>query len=167
MILSVDELRGVYESAVRASGHPDPIGYMARAILDSGGDPDYIGVDGKVGFMPVHPDYAAKLVGATEVQSLQGNIIATLAMDIILFQQTQDLRMSMILFHDGQDATQQASDETQDILDELDDARQHMHDTLFPRLATVEDVIKLLGDDGDDNNVTDDKMKFFEYLSNG
>ena len=90
MILTDDELRGLYEAVIRGSGHPDPIGYMASIILTSEGDPDYIGADGKMGLMPVTPDYAASLVGATEVLSIQANVIATLAMDMLLFEQTKN-----------------------------------------------------------------------------
>lgn len=166
MILSVEELRGIYESVVRGSGHYDPVGYMARIILTSGGDPDYIDADGRMGLLPTSPNYAASLVGATEVQSLQGNVIATLAMDISIFQQTQDVDMALVLFHDGEDANASPSPETQEIIDNLPDARTVMYDTLFPRLAKVSDIISLLDGEGD-TDVSSNELQFFEYLSNG
>ena len=93
MQMEQKDLKMLYEAVIKSSGHPDRMGFMARIMLTSGGDPDYIDIEGKVGLMPVDPSVAAQAVGATDVQSVQGNITATLAMDMLIFQQTMDVEM--------------------------------------------------------------------------
>lgn len=165
MMLSDDEIRTEFNASVVQSGHPDPVGYMSRIMLTSEADPEYVDVLGKVGIMPVDPEYAADLVGAFEVQSLTNNIVATLHMDIMLYQQLQDLELMVIAFHDGLAAVD-ASEETQAILDALPETRVAMTELLYPRLATVDDVIDFLGSD-EENHLSKKQLKFYEYLSDG
>ena len=163
MELSPDDLREIYEALIKPSGHPDPMGFMARIILTSGGDPDYVHVDGKMGLMPVTPDYAFNITGSKDVQSLQGNIMTTLAMDTMLFQNLKSLKMAIIKFHDGFDA-ESPSPETAEILEELPDARIEIRDAMYPPLATVADVIRLITPD-DKTNISNERLDFFKFLS--
>ena len=103
MRLTIDELREIYEAAVKAFGHPDPLGYMTRAILLSEADPDYIDLDNKQGFMPVESSRAVEMTGASEVQSLEANLMATLTMDKMLYEQYEgDLDKMVIAFTYGE-----------------------------------------------------------------
>lgn len=139
------QLRQIYQAVVKTSGHPDPVGYMARAIVFSDGDPDYVDIEGKMGFMPVTPDRAMEEVGSSDVQSLQGNILTTLAMDIQYFSNLKTIEGMVIAFHEGIAALQQQrSEEMTDLLDALPQLRSDVLEILSPRLATVEDVIKLM-----------------------
>ena len=154
MILEQAELKVLYESVVKSSGHPDRMGYMARIMLTSGGDPDYIDISGRVGLMPVDPSAAAQITGATDVQSIQGNVLATIAMDMLIFQQTMDVEMMIREFH---------REDSDEILSELDEARIEVDKFLHPRRATVEDVMTMIADD-EDEDVPHDRMIFFEAL---
>lgn len=143
--MTPEELRGLYEAVVKSSGHPDPIGYMARAMVFSDSDPDYIDVEGRQGFMPVHPDRAMQSVGSRDVQSLQGNVATTMAMDIMYFDQFGSLRDMMVAFHEGPDAVgSPLSAEMKELMDALPELRDEIKKVVSPRLATVDDVIKIL-----------------------
>lgn len=159
--LTAQELQDVYNAMVKPIGHPDPVGFMARALLRSGGDPDYIGVDGTMGFLPLDADRALAELGALDVQSLEGNIGAALAADVQNLEKAGTLRGMMILTHDGDE---NPSPETQAMLDDLDAAKVEMKEILFPRLATVEDVIMVLKAR---KTPTKTRMNFFEGLLNG
>ena len=145
MKLNDEELRALYETAVRTAGHPDPVGYMARALVFSEADPDYLDVEGKMGFMPVHPDRAIAEVGARDVQSLQSNVAATLAMDILYFDQFQSLEEMIIAFHEGVEVVAEPrSEEMQELIENLPELREKMREIVLPRLATIDDVIKFM-----------------------
>ena len=161
-MLSPRELEEVYTAIVSTSGHPDPLGYMARILLTSGGEPNYVDVGGKLGIMPVTPDYALESVGASDVQSLQGNIIATLAMDIQLYAVARNIEKMIIQFHDGLDASS-ASEETQGIIDGIPETRQAVVELMFPRRATIEDVIDMLSVAGE-TTLTPKMRNFFGEL---
>lgn len=163
MELNAEELRAVYDSMIRPIGHPDPIGFIARALLTSEGDPDYIDINGKMGFIPLDPERAMTELGVTEVQSLEGNISAALAMDIQNIQRVDTLEEMVVLTHDGESAP---SAETKQMLEELPQAKEEVHALLFPPLASVEDVIKLLRDT-DVAKPSKTRMNFFKELLHG
>lgn len=150
MILTAQELREVYEGLVLPFGHPDPIGYMTRAYLLSGGDTDYFGGDGKVGFMPVEPERAAVMIGVQDVASLQNNVAATVTMDMMYFQMYQDIDNMIVAFHFGEQAVDEVTGtytgDIKSFLEEIDDARGIMREIVSPRRATVNDVLVMLRD---------------------
>lgn len=143
-MMTGNELRSLYESVVKQSGHPDPVGYMARALAFSDANPDYMDIEGKQGFMPVHPDRALKEVGAKNVSLLENNVPATLAMDMLYFDQFGRIEDMIVAFHEGIDAVGNPSDELRELLDNLPELRQSMIEIIAPRLATVDDVISIL-----------------------
>lgn len=166
MQLSNQELLEVYEGVVKASGHPAPLSYMTRALLFSEGDPDYIGVDGKVGFMPVNPGDALEQVGAQEVQSLQSNIIATIAMERNLFTELGDIDQMIIAFHFGRDQlnADTTRGEPKELLDALPDLQRDTMALLYPPLATVSDVITMLKSSINTKKLSKRELEFFEFL---
>ena len=166
MELSTDELRDVYDVMVRPQGHPDGIGFMARALLLSGGDPDHIDINGKQGFIPLDPDATLATIGVMDVQSLEGNVSAAIAMDIQNMQAVRSVEDMIVATHDGINRVGNPTKETQAVLDDLDEAREEVQDMLFPRLATVEDVIKLLRA-SETATPSKTRMKFFKELING
>lgn len=143
-MMSGNELRSLYESVIKQSGHPDPVGYMARALAFSDANADYLDIEGKQGFMPVHPDRALKEVGAKNVSILENNIPATLAMDMLYFDQFGRIEDMVVAFHEGIDAVGNPSDEMRELLDNLPELRKSMTEIVAPRLATVDDVISIL-----------------------
>lgn len=166
MQLTQDEMIEIYESLVKPFQHPDPMGYMTRALLLSNGDPDFVNLKGELGFMPVSPKRAFEMTGAKEVQSLQNNVIATLSMDKILFEEYEgDLERMIVSFH-WEDSSGNFSSEQSDFLEEVNSERNDMKDLLYPRLATVKDVIELLEDNMVDTRLNSSKKSFFEKLLN-
>lgn len=165
MELSQLELVELYEAVIKPSGHPHPLSYITRVLLLSGGDPDYIDITGKIGFMPVLPGYANTLVGSNDVATLQGNIMTTLAMEIKLYQETGDLEQMYVMFHDGI-GTVVPSESTKEMLTVLPEAIVETQELVQPRLATVDDVMSMF-ESTDDNQLTDDQLKFFKVLVNG
>lgn len=163
MKLSNQELRDLYEAVIYPSGHPDPIGYLARALLLSEGDPEFVADDGRVGFMPVLPSDAAKEVGAASVYDLQSNVIATIAMDIQRFADTVALDevsdpMRIVI--------ERASyGDAEEVLAALPDARATVSELVDPPRATAEDVMRLLRDRNAD--VSTERLRFFGELMNG
>lgn len=160
--LARDELEQLYTGVVQKAGHPDPLGYMARAIMMSGGNPDYIDVEGKAGFMPVKPELAQSAVGAVDVHSLMGNVVATLAMDRLYFQQRGTIEGMVTMFHSGATALRPNKD-TKEMLAELPAAREDIYNMIFPRKATVDDVITLLTP-GKEHRLSKDEKEFFTFL---
>lgn len=150
MILGPQELREVYEGLVLPFGHPDPIGYMTRAYLLSGGDSDYFGGDGKVGFMPVEPERAMTMIGVQDVASLQNNVATTVTMDMMYFDTYRDIDSMIVAFHFGEQAVDEAtgtySGNIKAFLEEIDNARGMMRDIVSPPRATLNDVLKMLKD---------------------
>lgn len=153
MQLTVSELQEIYESVIKPFGHPDPVGYMVRALLTSDGDADYVGLDGKRGFMPVDSKRAFDMVGSQEVQSLQGNLVTTLAMDRMLYTQEQgSIDKMVVAFHWGY-ASEEATKEQLEFLNEIQQERGDMYSLLFPRNATVKDVVEMI-----DSGLVNDKL---------
>ena len=172
MELSNEELKTLYQAVIQPTAasnppHPDPLGYLARAIILSGGDPDYVDIEGNVGFMPVDPDRAFQETGGAEVQSLQGNVITTLAMDMQFFQRTGSIEGMIIAFHEteGQALSQQPpSKDMKQLLDALPKARTDLSKILFPRRATVRDVIQFMKDAIDESSLPKYQLDFFKSL---
>ena len=165
MELTIEQLRQLYQTAVKPTGHPDPVGFMARILLTSEGDPDYLDIEGRQGLIPLHPDVAMESVGSIDVQSVEGNVATALALDVRHMQAFGNIEDMIIATHDGPDA-KTPSPETKAMLDDLDDARLETHALLFPPLATVEDVIRLLKD-SEVAKPTKTRMNFFKGLLNG
>lgn len=149
MILSPQELKEVYQGLVLQMGHPDPIGYMTRAFLSGGGDTEYFGTDGKMGFMPVEPERVVNMVGNVDISSLQGNVVATLTMDMMYFEAYQTITDMIVAFHYGEQAISDDGNYTGEIkkfLDEVDEGRGTMRDIVSPPRATVRDVMLMIRD---------------------
>lgn len=150
MILTAQELREVYEGLVLPFGHPDPIGYMTRAYLLSGGDSDYFGGDGKIGFMPVEPERAATMIGVQDVASLQNNVAATVMMDMMYFNMYRDIDNMIVAFHFGEEAVDEVTGtytgNIRAFLDEVDNGRGVMREIVSPPRATLNDVLRMLKD---------------------
>lgn len=165
MILSAEELQDLYEAVIKPFGHPDPLGFVTRAIIFSGGDPDYIDTDGLVGFMPVDPTLAMDMVGAQEVQSLQGNLVATLAIDRILFNEYKSINEMIVRFHfpEVQENVLETK-QAKDLIKEVNETREEILDIMYPKLATVDDVIKLIQERDKTTKLTDNQSKFFDKL---
>lgn len=165
MILTPQELVEVYEAMVKPFGHPDPLGYMTRALIVSEGDPDYIDVEGKRGFLPVLPQDALELVGAQEVQSLQGNLIASLAMDRVLFDQFGTVNKMIIASEFGADNVgENLTPKQKQFIEDVDDSREDTHKIMYPPFAKVEDIIKLLDENKIDPRLSNKRKSFFEFL---
>lgn len=166
MELSADQLRDLYGAMIRPIGHPDPIGFVARALLLTDGDPDYIDINDKQGFIPLDPDRVMQELGAMDVQSLEGNVSAALAMDIQNLERFGTMEDAIVATHDGAESVGSPSEETRQMLDDLPEAREEVHALLFPRLATVDDVVKLLRA-SETEAPSKTRMKFFKELVNG
>jgi len=165
MRLTERELLELYEAVVKPFEHPDPLGYMVRALLVSEGDPDFIDGDGDRGFMPVNPSRATETTGVQEVQSLQNNVIATLSLDRILYENYQSIDDMIIAFHFGDEAVaEEYTGEQKAFLDAVNDGRPEVEDLLYPPLATVEDVIKLLSESESKKKMTKSRKDFFRKL---
>lgn len=147
MILSPREFKEVYQALVLPMGHPDPIGYMTRAYISSGGDTEYFGIDGKIGFMPVEPQRVATMVGNVDVASLQGNVVATITMDMMYYEMYGTIEDMIVAFHFGENAISMDGNyrgEPRTFLDQVDEGRGSMRDIVSPPRATVRDVMKMI-----------------------
>lgn len=159
-LLSGPELRQIYEVLVKPMAHPDPIGYMTRAILTSGGDPDYFGHDNKLGFMPVSMEQVVKVLGqTTDISSLQGNILTTLTMDKLLYEQFMSIDSMIIAFHFGEEMVDSPTGEATAFINDVNAGRSDMTVVINPPRATVKDVVQMLsetltGEKGDGNIAT-------------
>ena len=166
--LTPKELLQLYESVIKPFGHPDPLGYLTRALLESDGNPDYVDVEGKRGFMPVLPEVALEMTGATEVQSLQGNVVATLTMDRMLFDKYRTVDSMMIAFQYGEDSLGDTPTKHQkEFINEVNESRGYTQQLVYPPLATVSDVIDALDERDVDKRLTGKEKSFFSYLLKG
>lgn len=150
MIVSDTELRGIYEQVVMQMGHPDPIGYVTRAIMQSGGESQYIGGDGKMGFMPIEPERAKEMVGSTNMLDLYMNVMTTVTIDMMYFSQYNDIEDMIIAFHWGEEAvtdTDVRTKEQKQFLKDLEEGRQEIARIVSPPRATVEDVMRMIRDE--------------------
>ena len=170
MILKPKELTQLYEAVIKPFGHPDPLGYMTRALLESEGDPDFIDASDKRGFMPANPTRAMEMVGATEVQSLQGNVIATLAMDRLLFDEYGSIDKMILAFHydpDNDIELDEPNKDMKDFIKEVNESRKDMLHLMYPPLATVSDIINALDERKVDVRLSAKEKSFFSYLLEG
>jgi len=152
MNIEPQELVDVYKAIIEPSGHIDPIGYLSRAYLLSGGDINYHDDEGRIGFYPVKPDDADRVVGSKDVASLQGNIISTLRMEMVLIDE--------LGYADAiSEMTYNKS------LDGIDDIKKLLEDIIFPRKAKVEDIISLLEPFlNDKQKISKTRKQFFDKL---
>lgn len=145
--LSARELRQVYEMLVKPMNHPDSVGYMTRALLLSGGDPDYWGSEEKVGFMPVNPSLAYELTGVQDVSSLANNVSATIIMDLMYFQAFGNVTDMVVAFTYGSDAVTIDGSYTGGIaafLNDIEEMRPEVSRIVSPPRATVNDVLRMV-----------------------
>lgn len=155
MILSGQQLKGLYQALVLPMGHPDPIGYMTRAFFLTGGDPDYVGGDGKIGFMPVEPQRAIEMTGNSDVTTLENNIATTIIMDLMYYQKYQTIDDMVIAFHFGEESISPEGGYTGSLrgfLDSIEELRPSVKYIVDPPRATLKDVIKMLKDQLSGNN---------------
>lgn len=164
MILTDDELRELYVGLVKPFQHPDPLGFMTRALLLSEGDPDF--VDGKDrGFMPLNGTYIIDTTGVPETQSLENNITGALAIDRLNFDQYKDVDLMVIASHEeGVFDPNNLTSEQNTFLSEIQDSREDVLRILEPPLATIDDVVKLLTATRDNVNIPANQLDFFDYL---
>lgn len=146
MIISDADLRGIYDQFVRPMGHPDPVGYVTRAIMCSAGETEYMGGDGKMGFMPIEPARAQEMVGTTNMLDLASNVMTTVTIDMMYFDQYNDLDDMVIAFHFGEEdvGLGERTKEQRQFLKDLEEARPQIASIVSPRRATVEDVMRLM-----------------------
>ena len=161
MELSTEQLKQLFEGVIRPEAHPDPLGLMARILLTSEGNPDYVDLEGRVGLLPVHPDRAMEVVGSIDAQTIEGNIASVMAMDILFFDQYGSIQRMIEETHGG------PNEETRAIWDAYEEMKREVSDLLYPRLATVDDVINILKQ-SDAETPSKKRMTFFkELLSDG
>lgn len=147
MTLTIEELKSIYDTIIVPFGHPDPIGYVVRAVLTSDADPDYFGLDGKIGFMPVTPEYAKEIIGDPNITGLQNNIMNTIMMDLFFFDKYASVDSMIVAFHFGEDEVQDVLSSTVNrFLKDVDDSRLEMIELLKPPRATVHDVMSMIMD---------------------
>lgn len=168
MKLTPKQLLEIYEGVIKPFGHPDPLGYVSRALLESEGDPDFVDVEGKRGFMPVLPEVALEMTGATEVQSLQGNIVATLTMDRMLFDKYRSVDAMMVAFHFGEsELRDEFTKKQKDLIELVNDSRTYTQQLMYPPIAKVKDVIEILDERRVDKRLSSKEKSFFSYLLKG
>lgn len=163
MILTDEQLRTLYQGVIKPFQHPDPIGFVTRALLLSEGDPDF--ADGEFrGFLPLIPSIALDRVGAVEVQSLQSNVVAALSIDRLNFEDYQNIDDMVIATHFPDQLVGQRSQAQIEFLSDIDEERSGVLEILEPRAATVDDVISVINNSRKSLNVSKDRLEFFEYL---
>ena len=150
MILSSQELKQLYRGFLSQFGHPDPLGYIARALLESEGNPAYYGVDGKAGFLPVLPQRAAEMTGSSDVSTLQGNVTATITMDLMFMEQYRNVEDMIVAFHFGEEAVSPGEEDytgrAKSFLASVALLRPEVASIVDPPRATVNDVMKAIRD---------------------
>jgi len=159
MILDSLQLREIYEGFIKPFGHPDPIGFVTRALLLSEGDDEYIGDGGKFGFMPMTIEQATE-VGVTDVFGLQTNVTAALAIDRVNYENLGNSNDMIVAFHYPNDDIT----EHKEFIDQIDESRADTHRIMYPRLATRKDVIELLTESDVESDLTKEEKSFFDYL---
>lgn len=168
MILAPSQLRDVYEALVVPMGHPDPVGYMTRAVIMSGGDDEYVGGDGRLGFMPVDPRKALEMTGNGNVHDLQNNVSVTVTMDLMFFQSYGTLEDMMVAFHFGEELISGDGNyrgRVKTFIDDVNELREDMRKIVSPRQATVKDVFKLLREYLEkDQNINKDIIQVVEKI---
>lgn len=164
MELTQEELIELNEALIKPFGHPDPLGYVARVLATSGGDPDYVDLRGKMGFMPVKSQRAMDMTGAQSVVGLEDNVIATLTMDrMLITQYNGDVDRAMIDFH-FENSVNPYTVEQEGFIEGINQARLEVKKLLYPRLATVKDVIEALDQSTISEKLDNKTKKFIEKL---
>jgi hypothetical protein len=163
MKLTDDQLRTLYFGTVKPFQHPDPVGFMTRALLLSEGDPDFV-EDNNIGFMPLDPDHVFERTGVTDVFSLQENVIAALTLDRLNFEQGRSVEDMVLATHFPEVVSDQRTKAQQEFLDAIAENRKDVHDILEPPLATLKDFIRLLKQSSETANVSKEEQDFFEFL---
>lgn len=141
MKLSNKELRTLYQSIIQVSGHPDPMGLMARILLLTEGDPNYMDAKGRLGMLPLYPEQGMS-VQIQDVQSMEGNLMAAIALDKQYFANYGTIKDMVIATH-SQDQGK-LPPEYKDLWKHYAQGKELANNIIFPRLATVMDVIKLM-----------------------
>lgn len=154
MIILGRNLRDLYEAFILPMGHPDPIGYVTRAIMESGGETDYYDGRGRMGFMPVDPALAMEMTGVQDVVNLQSNVMTTVLIDQMFFRKYGDINDMIVAFHFGESALSDVgyTPEQRDFLNEVDEFRPQIQEIVSPRRATLEDVVKMIRDEYEGKN---------------
>lgn len=160
MILDSLELRELYEGVIKPFEHPDPIGFVTRALLMSEGDDQYIGEDGRFGFMPMTSEQGRE-VGVNDVFSLENNVTAALAYDRVKHDELGNINDMIKTFHFPDDELSK----NESFIDEVDESRSDTYSIMYPRFATRKDVIELLTEASDPNKLTKQEKEFFDYLT--
>lgn len=165
MTLEQEELLQLYEALILPFGHPDPLGFVTRAALLSELDPNF--VDGQErGFLPIRTDIAAEMTGATEVQTLQNNVITALTIDRMNFDKYQTVDDMVIATHFPDlipDPNNRTSAQTA-LLNAIADERNDVYEIMYPPFATVKDVVKLLKANQNNIDVPKERLDFFRML---
>lgn len=144
-------IKEIFFAVIKTSGHTDPVGYLARAYYLSGGDENF-NQDGKMGFYPVEPGIAFDMVGSNDVFSLTGNIQTTLLMENMLINQVG--YEAMVGMMTGLEE-----------LPDFDKLYEKILSILYPRKATVKDVIKLIKPVlSDKQDISKQEEEFYKLL---
>lgn len=166
MTLNDQQLRDLYFGLVKPFQHPDPVGFMTRALLLSEGDPDFI-EDGVAGFLPLNPQSATQETGVPEIFTLENNVVAALSLDRINYDALGSVDQMVIATHFPEDDTEETTKEQREFLEAISENRKDVHDILEPPLATVKDVIRILSDNKQDTSLSKQEYAFFEFLLDG
>lgn len=152
MIITSQQLTDVYVSIIETSGHIDPLGYISRAYLLSGGDINYYDEEGRIGFYPVKPQDAMDIVGSNDVSTLEGNIISTIGMEMVLIDSMgYDDAIKFMTYGKS--------------LKDINKVKDLIDGIIHPRLATVKDIIDMLKPYlSKTQKVSDKEKKFFKEL---
>lgn len=93
-------IEGIFNHA-RESGHPDPLGFVARMKVESNFDPDKVGKNGEVGLNQIAPKRAARF-GLQDIDSIEGNIDSAIQIDFSHFEKVgQNLEKMYIAWRIG------------------------------------------------------------------
>lgn len=120
MKLSDLEILDVY-NVVKAEGHPDPVGFIARSDLASGLDNDYSNKD-RVGITGLKPSQAEK-IEAGDVQDIVQNLSAAVKLDIDNYSEYKDVSNMHVAFESGGEAVADRSKRPKKFLRDLSKAK--------------------------------------------
>jgi len=145
MELTNAQLKLLYQSVIKQLAHPDPVGYIARALLETGGDPMYYGADDRVGFMPIDPWVAVEQTGISNMTDLNDNVMATVMVDKINFKKYGSIDSMIRAFQFGEnEANNDQSVKINAFIKSVNDTRSSVLEIVEPRMATLKDVITIL-----------------------
>ena len=145
MELKNEELKVIYQSVVKPFNHPDPVGFIARALLETGGDPDYYGSDDRVGFIPLDPRIAMEKTGIRNMTSLNENIFAAMTIDAMNFEEYGSIDAMIRAFHFGEkEALNENNQKATAFIKDVNSSRPAVLEIVSPRKATLKDVMDIL-----------------------